>query len=358
MSENIEQTAQEKNPIIESCEERQIDKDETKEIPDSIKKSGKVLSLLTSSPSPSTSSKNKSDNSLSLLNICNIIQSSYPTTTTTCTQSPINTLSPLQQQNQLDEEFIKLNNNGLLKPKEKNFTKITDHASDKSPTKSDDNTQNKPTDEIMINSSPFSNNSSNSSSIKLNHSPTSVLYSNKSNPLSTSPRTNSGKIIKAGEIYRCSNCGARETPAWRRDLQGEALLFKGRQRPTEVDTDGEIRLIKPEKAGTGPPSCQNCGTQETPCWRGSEGNSRDSGEGKLAVVKICLKEEKDFFVGYFAIFVVFVDNSLFVISYVLIVVVIGMEVCGICKILGSDSKNAIGSKLSTDSIFTVTLLLS
>ncbi|CAJ0897628.1 4282_t:CDS:2 [Entrophospora sp. SA101] len=269
MSENIEQTAQEKNPIIESCEERQIDKDETKEIPDSIKKSGKVLSLLTSSPSPSTSSKNKSDNSLSLLNICNIIQSSYPTTTTTCTQSPINTLSPLQQQNQLDEEFIKLNNNGLLKPKEKNFTKITDHASDKSPTKSDDNTQNKPTDEIMINSSPFSNNSSNSSSIK------------------SSPRTNSGKIIKAGEIYRCSNCGARETPAWRRDLQGEALLFKGRQRPTEVDTDGEIRLIKPEKAGTGPPSCQNCGTQETPCWRGSEGSklySRDSGEENYANV--------------------------------------------------------------------------
>ncbi|CAG8830049.1 22753_t:CDS:1, partial [Gigaspora rosea] len=27
-----------------------------------------------------------------------------------------------------------------------------------------------------------------------------------------------------GEIYRCSNCGARETPAWRRDLRGEALL--------------------------------------------------------------------------------------------------------------------------------------
>ncbi|CAG8673938.1 4929_t:CDS:2, partial [Acaulospora colombiana] len=29
---------------------------------------------------------------------------------------------------------------------------------------------------------------------------------------------------KNGDIYRCSNCGARETPAWRRDLQGEALL--------------------------------------------------------------------------------------------------------------------------------------
>nr|CAG8439477.1 3106_t:CDS:2 [Entrophospora candida] len=320
MSENIEQTAQEENPIIESCEERQIDKDETKEIPDSIKKSGK--------------------------------------------------------------------------PKEKNFTKITDHASDKSPTKSDDNTQNKPTDEIMINSSPFSNNSSNSSS-SLNQSklefesslclqclyisqqhyhhyyhqfphrnhqhghsqPTSPnlptgpssfnnglsfplqyyfalpntenhkimnggnliilnqhheeqitsnigcshcnniiksggngngnsnasVNNNNHNASTTrpSPRTNSSKIIKTGEIYRCSNCGARETPAWRRDLQGEALLcnacglylkVKGRQRPTEVDTDGEIRLIKPEKAGTGPPSCQNCGTQETPCWRGSEGS--------------------------------------------------------------------------------------
>jgi hypothetical protein len=29
---------------------------------------------------------------------------------------------------------------------------------------------------------------------------------------------------RSGEIYRCSNCGARETPAWRRDLRGEALL--------------------------------------------------------------------------------------------------------------------------------------
>jgi hypothetical protein len=29
---------------------------------------------------------------------------------------------------------------------------------------------------------------------------------------------------KLGEIYRCTNCGARETPAWRRDLRGVALL--------------------------------------------------------------------------------------------------------------------------------------
>ncbi|CAG8621761.1 3722_t:CDS:1 [Racocetra fulgida] len=35
---------------------------------------------------------------------------------------------------------------------------------------------------------------------------------------------NSEHKSKNGEIYRCSNCGARETPAWRRDLRGEALL--------------------------------------------------------------------------------------------------------------------------------------
>ncbi|CAG8497379.1 7504_t:CDS:2, partial [Dentiscutata heterogama] len=86
---------------------------------------------------------------------------------------------------------------------------------------------------------------------------------------------------KNGEIYRCSNCGARETPAWRRDLRGEALLcnacglylkVKGCHRPTEVGVDGEIRLVKTEKSGIGEPKCQNCGTQNTPCWRGPEGS--------------------------------------------------------------------------------------
>ncbi|CAG8612881.1 28256_t:CDS:2 [Gigaspora margarita] len=86
---------------------------------------------------------------------------------------------------------------------------------------------------------------------------------------------------KNGEIYRCSNCGARETPAWRRDLRGEALLcnacglylkVKGCHRPTEVGVDGEIRLVKTEKTGVGEPKCQNCGTQNTPCWRGPEGS--------------------------------------------------------------------------------------
>ncbi|CAG8610302.1 7870_t:CDS:2, partial [Cetraspora pellucida] len=86
---------------------------------------------------------------------------------------------------------------------------------------------------------------------------------------------------KNGEIYRCSNCGARETPAWRRDLRGEALLcnacglylkVKGCHRPTEVGVDGEIRLVKTEKSGVGEPKCQNCGTQNTPCWRGPEGS--------------------------------------------------------------------------------------
>jgi len=29
---------------------------------------------------------------------------------------------------------------------------------------------------------------------------------------------------KLGEIYKCANCGTRETPAWRRDLEGKELL--------------------------------------------------------------------------------------------------------------------------------------
>lgn len=36
--------------------------------------------------------------------------------------------------------------------------------------------------------------------------------------------TDGHRTIRSGEIYRCSNCGARETPAWRRDLRGESLL--------------------------------------------------------------------------------------------------------------------------------------
>ncbi|CAG8546773.1 11554_t:CDS:2 [Acaulospora morrowiae] len=86
---------------------------------------------------------------------------------------------------------------------------------------------------------------------------------------------------KSGDVYRCTNCGARETPAWRRDLQGEALLcnacglylkVKGCHRPTEVGPDGEIRLVKTERPGVGQPKCQNCGTTTTPCWRGPEGS--------------------------------------------------------------------------------------
>ncbi|CAG8485080.1 7857_t:CDS:2 [Diversispora eburnea] len=72
----------------------------------------------------------------------------------------------------------------------------------------------------------------------------------------------------------------RQTPAWRRDLQGEALLcnacglylkVKNCQRPTELGPDGEIRLVKIERPGNGQPKCSNCNTTDTPCWRGPEG---------------------------------------------------------------------------------------
>ncbi|RIB13628.1 hypothetical protein C2G38_2197333 [Gigaspora rosea] len=85
--------------------------------------------------------------------------------------------------------------------------------------------------------------------------------------------------IRQGEIAQCSNCGVRDTPAWRRDLQGVALLCnacglylknKGIHRPTELAPDGTVRLMRtqrPEPEVT----CNNCGTRNTPCWRGPEG---------------------------------------------------------------------------------------
>ncbi|RIA91141.1 hypothetical protein C1645_822448 [Glomus cerebriforme] len=81
----------------------------------------------------------------------------------------------------------------------------------------------------------------------------------------------------SGEIHRCSNCGARDSPAWRRDLRGEALLcnacglylkVKGRHRPTKIGADGEIRLAKPRR--TSKQKCQNCDALEI-CWRGHKG---------------------------------------------------------------------------------------
>ncbi|RHZ89500.1 hypothetical protein Glove_13g136 [Diversispora epigaea] len=87
--------------------------------------------------------------------------------------------------------------------------------------------------------------------------------------------------MKNRDIYRCSNCGARETPAWRREEIFKVLYFamlavysnlkvKNCQRPTEVGPDGEIRLVKTEKQGNAQPKCSNCNTTDTPCWRGPE----------------------------------------------------------------------------------------
>ncbi|GBC04069.1 hypothetical protein RclHR1_00550014 [Rhizophagus clarus] len=87
-------------------------------------------------------------------------------------------------------------------------------------------------------------------------------------------------MTRSGEIYCCSNCGTKETPAWRRDLRGIALLcnacglylkVKGHNRPVEVDADGEIRLVKLGSTGAAQAKCQNCGARETPCWREPEG---------------------------------------------------------------------------------------
>ncbi|RIA87562.1 hypothetical protein C1645_284640 [Glomus cerebriforme] len=41
---------------------------------------------------------------------------------------------------------------------------------------------------------------------------------------SSLPSPTSTDGIRQGEIVQCSNCGVRDTPAWRRDLHGIALL--------------------------------------------------------------------------------------------------------------------------------------
>ncbi|CAG8441394.1 14175_t:CDS:2 [Funneliformis mosseae] len=83
--------------------------------------------------------------------------------------------------------------------------------------------------------------------------------------------------IRQNEIVQCSNCGVHDTPAWRRDLQGIALLCnacglylknKGVHRPTEIAPDGTVRLRRTQRPEF---ACHNCGTNNAPYWRGPEG---------------------------------------------------------------------------------------
>ncbi|KAG9290447.1 hypothetical protein G9A89_007178 [Geosiphon pyriformis] len=115
--------------------------------------------------------------------------------------------------------------------------------------------------------------------------PASASSSSSSSSSYTTPAAVSmseeGPRTKSGELLRCTNCGAHDTPAWRRDLEGVALLcnacglylkIKGRHRPTEVGPDGEIRLAKPDRPDYQNYRCENCGANESPCWRGPSGH--------------------------------------------------------------------------------------
>ncbi|CAG8544295.1 7979_t:CDS:2 [Ambispora gerdemannii] len=88
-----------------------------------------------------------------------------------------------------------------------------------------------------------------------------------------------GPRTKTGELLRCNNCGATETPAWRRDSEGVNLLcnacglylkIKGRHRPIEIGPDGEIRLVKPERRNN-THKCEECGVTGINFYRGSDG---------------------------------------------------------------------------------------
>ncbi|CAG8553742.1 9301_t:CDS:2 [Paraglomus occultum] len=98
--------------------------------------------------------------------------------------------------------------------------------------------------------------------------------------LDTGKSTKDEPRTKLGELYRCANCGTKETPAWRRDLEGKELLcnacglylkIKGIHRPTEIGPGGEIRLIRPDKSDDDSQKCANCETSDSPCWRGPNG---------------------------------------------------------------------------------------
>ncbi|CAG8544934.1 10782_t:CDS:2 [Ambispora leptoticha] len=88
-----------------------------------------------------------------------------------------------------------------------------------------------------------------------------------------------GPRTKTGELLRCNNCGATETPAWRRDAEGVNLLcnacglylkIKGRHRPIEVGPDGEIRLVKSERRNN-TNKCEDCGVANIKFYKGSDG---------------------------------------------------------------------------------------
>ncbi|KAG9296739.1 hypothetical protein G9A89_001371 [Geosiphon pyriformis] len=87
--------------------------------------------------------------------------------------------------------------------------------------------------------------------------------------------------LRQDEVAQCSNCGVRETPAWRRDLQGVALLCnacglylknKGVQRPTEIAPDGTVRLMRGQRRDSDI-TCHNCGARNVPCWKSPSGIS-------------------------------------------------------------------------------------
>lgn len=50
----------------------------------------------------------------------------------------------------------------------------------------------------------------------------------------------------------------------------KSLKNKGVHRPTEIAPDGTIRLMRPQRPEQ-EFACYNCGTRNSPCWRGLEG---------------------------------------------------------------------------------------
>lgn len=84
---------------------------------------------------------------------------------------------------------------------------------------------------------------------------------------------------RKAKVRICSNCETRNTPSWRRSIDGKKLLcnacglyqkLHGRNRPYQVTTEGKTKAVKQIADRI---KCFNCNTYESSFWRTIEGRS-------------------------------------------------------------------------------------
>ncbi|KAI9020864.1 hypothetical protein CLU79DRAFT_202767 [Phycomyces nitens] len=118
--------------------------------------------------------------------------------------------------------------------------------------------------------------------------------------LSKSPSTESVKSKKKSSSRnkdvkrKCTNCGARNTPSWRRGLNGGKLLcnacglyerVNGKKRKVMVQPDGSIKVARGDDSEHG--KCASCLTQEAKRWCKIEGQLFCTYSGAICCAVLC-----------------------------------------------------------------------